>query len=259
MLDLDWRTLLFQIINFGVLVAILAWLVFKPLKSKLAERGQTISDALQSAQDQEAEAARLRGHWEERRAQADAHGEEIIRAAEERAQERSAQILSEARLQLDRLTEDMRTDLSHERDEIISLQFEEILEGVMALSANVIRSVTTRRTHDDMVANFVAGILRTPQEQVQEYRTSMTGRVPTAFVTTPVPLTPEQSRTIVDAISSLLDRRIEIRDSIDVNIIAGIQVRLADRLVENSIRQQLIHIRDKVRVEFAGRQDIQDA
>ncbi|MFO7696908.1 MAG: F0F1 ATP synthase subunit delta [Anaerolineae bacterium] len=256
MLDLDWRTLLFQIINFGVLVAILAWLVFKPLKSKLAERGQTISDALQSAQDQEAEAARLRAHWEERRAQAEAHGEEIIRAAETRAQERSAQILSEARLQLDRLTEDMRTDLNHERDEIVSLQFEEILEGVMALSANVIRSVTTRRTHDDMVANFVAGILRTPQEQVQEYRTSMTGRVPTAFVTTPVPLTPEQSRTIADAVSSLLDRRVEIRDSVDVNIIAGIQVRLADRLVENSIRQQLVQIRDKVRAEFAGRQDI---
>ena len=97
MLDLDWRTILFQILNFGVIVLILAKLVFKPLRNKLAERGQTISDALQAAQDQEAEAERHRAHWEARRAQAEADGEEIIRAAEERAQERAAQILREAR------------------------------------------------------------------------------------------------------------------------------------------------------------------
>lgn len=254
MLELDWRTLLFQILNFVVLVIILARLVFKPLKSKLAERRQTISDALQSAQDQEAEAARLRAHWEERHAQAEAQGEEIIRAAQETARERSAQILNETRQQLDRLTEEMRIDLDHERDELISLQFEDLLEGVVALAANVIRSVTTRPTHNDLVANFVASILRTPQEQVQEYRTAMTGRAPTAFVSTPVQLTADQSRTLADALSSLLDRRVEIQDTIDVNIIAGIQVRIADRLLENSIRQQLVQIRDAVRADFAGRQ-----
>lgn len=254
MLDLDWRTLLFQILNFVVLVIILARLVFRPLKSKLAERRQTIGDALQSAQDQEAEAARLRAHWEERHAQAETHGEEIIRAAQEKARERSAQILNEARHQLDRLTEEMRTDLDHERDEIISMQFEDLLEGVVALSANVIRSVTTRRTHDDLLANFVASILRTPQDEVQEYRTAMVGRSPNAFVSTPVPLTTEQSKTVADALSSLIDRRVEIKDTIDVNIIAGIQVRIADRLLENSIRQQLVEIRDAVRTDFAGRQ-----
>jgi F-type H+-transporting ATPase subunit b len=259
MLDLDWRTLLFQILNFAVLVIIMARLVFRPLKGKLAERRQTISDALQSAQDQEAEAARLRTHWEERRAETEAQGEEIIHAAEVKAQERSAQILDEARQQVDRLTEQMRADLDRERDKIISLQFEDILESVMALSANVIRSVTTRRTHEDLVANFVASILRTPQDQVQAYRAAMTGRVPAAFVSTPVSLTTEQSKTVADALSSLLDRRVEIKETIDVNIIAGIQVRLADRLLENSIRQQLVHIRDAVRVDFASRQGVQDS
>jgi len=256
MLDLDWRTLLFQILNFGAIMLILAKLVFQPLRSKLAERGQTISDALQAAQDQEAEAERHRAHWEARRAQAEADGEEIIRAAEARAQERAAQILREAREQLDRLTEEMRTDLDHERDEIISQHYEDILEGVMALSANVIRSVTTRRTHDDLVANFVATILRTPPEQVEDYRTAMAGRVPAAFVTTPVALSPDQAKTLADALSSLLDRRVEVREAVDPSIIAGIQVRIADQLMENSIRQQLLQIRDAVRVDFVSKQGL---
>ncbi|NLT74558.1 MAG: hypothetical protein GXX94_10295 [Chloroflexi bacterium] len=259
MLDLDWRVLILQILNFAALVGILSVLVFRPLRRKLAERGRTISDALQAAQDQEAEAARLRAHWEQRRAQAEANGEEIIRAAEKRAEERSAQILSEARRQLDRVTEDMRIDLAHERDEIVRQHYEDILEAVVTLSGNVVRSVTTRKTHDDMVANFVASVLRTPPEEVNEYRAAMTGRVPAAFIATPVPLTPEQIRTVGDSLSSLLDRRVEIRDTVDKALIAGIQVRIADHLLENSIRQQLVRIRDSVRTEYLSGQGVPES
>jgi F-type H+-transporting ATPase subunit b len=257
MLDLDWRTLLLQILNFVALLVILTQLVFKPLRRKLAERGQTISDALQAAQDQEAEAARLRSYWEERRAQAEAHAQEIVHAAQQNAQVRAEQIISDARLELDRITAEMRVDLAHERDEIVSRQYEDILESIMILSGNVIRSVTTRRTHDDLVSNFIAGLLRTPPDQVQEYRAAMAGRVPAAFVTTPVPLTADQIKTIADAFSSVMDRRIEIRDSIDQALIAGIQVRIADRLMESSIRQQLVNIRDSVRAEFVAQSQVQ--
>ena len=84
----------------------------------------------------------------------------------------------------------------------------------------------------------------------------MTGRVPAAFVTTPVALSPEQAKTLADALSSLLDRRVEVREAVDPSIIAGIQVRIADQLMENSIRQQFVQIRDAVRVDFVSKQGL---
>ncbi|MGI6367523.1 MAG: F0F1 ATP synthase subunit delta [Anaerolineae bacterium] len=254
MLDLDWRTILWQCVNFAAIVLILNWLVFRPLRAKLAERRQSISESLQAAEEQEAEAERLKAHWEERRAHAEADAENIIRAAEAQADARAAQILRDTRAHVDRLTEELRIDLQHERDEIISQHYEDLLDGVMALSANVVRSVTTRRTHDDLVANSVAAILRTPIAQVEAYRSAMAGRVPTAFVTTPVALSRDQAKSLAEALSSLLDRHVEVREAIDPGIIAGIQVRIADQLMENSIRQQLVQVRDAVMADLVQRQ-----
>ncbi|MBC7235396.1 MAG: F0F1 ATP synthase subunit delta [Chloroflexi bacterium] len=253
MLNLDWATLLFQIVNFLVLLWLLNRFLFRPLREKLGERRQTISDTLQNARDQEVEAAQLRQVWEERQRMAELQAEEILQNAQREAEERRAQLLQEARIQLDRLTEEMRSDLERQRNELIVRHYDDILDAIINLSGNVVQSVTTRRTHDDLVTNFAASIYQLPQTEVEEYRRIMAGRVPTAFVTTPVALTAEQTKTLTDTLSSLIDRRVELQVRIDPDLVAGIQVRLADRLIDNSVRHQLNRIRDRVRQDLITR------
>ena len=253
MLQLDWLSLLWQVINFLVLLALLNRFVFRPLKKKMDERSQEIADSLANAQEREAEAVRLREDWETRLEQADQEAEAILQAAQDEANAQSAALLAEARVHLDRLTTEMRQDLDRQRNEIIVRNYDSILDTIIDLSGNVVRSVTTRRTHDDLVTNFCASIYQMPQTDVQEYRQLMTGRVPTAFVVTPASLTTEQTQTLTDTLSSLIDRRIEVQVSLDPSLIAGIQVRLADKMIDNSIRQQLNSIRERVRAELEAR------
>lgn len=253
MLELDWASLLFQIVNFLVLVALLNKFLFRSLNAKLKERGQTIADSLANAQEREAEAARLGDEWEAKRQQADQKAEDILQAAQMEANRQSAALIEEARVQLDRVTEEMRQDLDRQRDEIIVRNYDSILDTIINLSSNVIQSVTTRRTHDDLVTNFCASIFQMPQTDVDEYRRLMMGRVPTVFAATPVSLTAEQTKTLADTMSSLIDRRIELQVTIEPALIAGIQVRLADKLIDNSIRQQLGRIREHVREDLVGR------
>lgn len=253
MLELDWATILFQIVNFVVLLALLSRFLFKPLRAKLNERRGVIAGSLQNAREQEAEAARLRAEWEERMRMVEQQKEETLRAAELEVAKRRADLLEEARARLDQLTEEMRTDLRRERNEIIVRQHDEVLDTIVALAANVVQSVTTRRTHDDLVTNFCASIYQLPQTDVQEYRRLMMGRVPTASVTTPVALTPEQVNTLTDTLSSLIDRRLELQTSVDPELIAGIQVRLADKLLDNTVRKRLDLTRERVRADLMGR------
>jgi F-type H+-transporting ATPase subunit b len=253
MLDLDGATLLFQIVNFLVLLWLLNRFLFRPLRQKLGERRTTISDTLQNARDQEVEAAQLRKIWEERQRQAELQAEEILQQAQREAEERRAELLEEARLQMDRLMEDMRSDLERQRDELLAVSYDDILDAIINLSGNVVQSVTTRRTHDDLVTNFAASIFQMPQSAVEEYRRLMVGRVPTAFVTTPVPLTPDQTRTLADTLSSLIDRRVELQVHVEPELVAGLQVRLADKLIDNSVRNQLNRIRERVRQDLMAR------
>ncbi|MFH1086001.1 MAG: F0F1 ATP synthase subunit B [Chloroflexota bacterium] len=253
MLELNATTVILQIINFVVLLWVLGKLVFKPLMSKISARGQVIGETLQGARDQEAAAAHLKREWEERMRQVENQAEDIIQAARTEAAQRGAELLEEARTRLDRLTTEMREELEHERDEIMVRHHEEILDTVLHLASNVVQAVTTRRTHDDLVTNFCASIYQMPQDQVEQYRRLMAGRVPTAFVTTPVPLNPEQTRTVSDTLSSLANRRVELQVTIDPGLIAGLQVRVADALIDNSIHQQLSRLRERVRNEVVAR------
>jgi len=253
MLELDWATLLFQIINFVVLVVGLGYFLFRPLRRKLSERGQVIADTLQRARDQEAEARELREQWEERMRGAEQQAEDILHRAHVAATQRAADLLEETRTRIDRLTDEMRADLYRHRDEVVAQHYDEILDAIIDVSGSTVRSVTTRRTHDDLVTNFCASVYQMPQEEVNEFRRVMAERVPHAFVTTPVALTQDQTKTLADTLSSLIDRHVELQVSIEPELVAGIQVRLADRLIDNSVRHHLNRIRNRVRQDLVSR------
>lgn len=253
MLELDWATLLFQIINFVVLVAGLGYFLFRPLRRKLSERGQIIAETLQRARDQEAETQQLREQWEERMRTVEQQAEEILRRAQVAASQRSADLLEETRMRIDRLTDEMRADLYRRRDEVVAQHYDEILDAIIDLSGSAVRSVTTRRTHDDLVTNFCASIYQMPQEEIDLFRRVMVERVPHAFVSTPVALTQHQTKTLADTLSSLIDRHVELQVGIQPELVAGIQVRLADRMIDNSVRQHLNRIRNRVRQDLVSR------
>ena len=94
MLELDWASLLFQIVNFVVLVALLNKFLFRSLNAKLKERGQTIADSLADAQEREAEAARLGDEWEAKRQQADQKAEEILQTAQMEANRHTLRLMT---------------------------------------------------------------------------------------------------------------------------------------------------------------------
>jgi len=253
MLDLSWSTFLLQVLNFAALLAILYFLLFRPLRSKLNERDRAVAEALQNARDQEVEANRLRAEWERRINNIREEADEIIGRAEQEAFQRRNELMEETRARIERLTEEMRADLLRQRDEVVALNYDGILDAIIDLSANVIQSVTTRRTHDDLVQNFAASIYRMPQDEVDEFRRTMAGRHPVAVVTSPVALSADQAKTLSDTLSSLIDRQVDLQVRIVPELVAGIQVRLADKLMDNSVRQQLDRIRDRVRRDLVAR------
>lgn len=255
MLQLDWQTVLQQIINFAVLFGLLYWFLFRPLRTKLNERARLIAETLQSARDQEADAARLRAEYERRLHGLREEADDIIAEARREADEHGAEMLAETRRRIDRLTDDMRADLARQRDEIVAQNYEGILDAIVDVSANVVQSVTTRRAHDDLVQNFCASIYRLPPEEVAEYRRATEGRHPVALVATPVPLSPEQTKTVSDTFSSLLDRQVELQVRVVPELVAGIQVSVANKLLDNTIRQQLHRVRDRVRRDLVSRME----
>lgn len=110
-LGLDWRALLFQVLNFVILLGLLRAFAYRPIMAVLESRRQTIEESLRNVQmiaatktalEQEKKALLAAARTEAERFvdQGKTRGEQVVAAAEEKAQERVAELIAhgEARL-----------------------------------------------------------------------------------------------------------------------------------------------------------------
>jgi F-type H+-transporting ATPase subunit delta len=80
----------------------------------------------------------------------------------------------------------------------------------------------------------------------------MMGRV-VASVRTAVPLDDALRGQIVQRLSSVLNREVKLRESVDPELIGGMVIRIGDRVFDNSVSTRLDKMSRKVRAGFAGR------
>ena len=96
MIDLN-ATLIAQIINFLLLVALLTKFAYKPLMKALADRQAKIADSLNSAEQERAEAAKLRQEYQQQLLDARTQAQAIVEKAMRLAEQSKEEILEEAR------------------------------------------------------------------------------------------------------------------------------------------------------------------
>mgnify|MGYP001605190798 CR=1 FL=1 len=139
-LGLDWRLLLAQAVNFGILVAVLTWAVYRPLLKVMAERRARIERGLADA-----EAARHKleefERWKQEqlrefRRQADAiltaanqQAEATIRAAVSQAAATAAKTIQQAKLTIAAEKEQMLRDLQGQLADLVVEASAKVLPG----------------------------------------------------------------------------------------------------------------------------------
>jgi F-type H+-transporting ATPase subunit b len=250
MFDLDIWTFVFQIANFVILLIGLRFLLFKPLRGMIEERARELAELRAEARDHEARAADLHNQWQERMEKAESEADGVRQSALRDANAQAEEIIGETRRRAGHLAEQLNQELHEQHNRLVVEQYDDLMDTIMDVAANVVRSVTTRRTHDDLVTNFCANMYQTPPEVVDEYRAKLVDRAPTAYVTTPVALSSEQLKAVTEALSAVMDKRVDVQVQVAPELIAGLQVRMADKLTDNSVRQQLTGIRENARQEL---------
>src|SRR5215470_14802651 len=112
-------TIVYQIILFLILWAILSKVLFHPYLALLDERERKTTGTLREAGDLEREGERLRVEYEEKIAQAQAAGyaarEAIVKAASEQRGKLLAQARGEAASALEKVREEVRIQMEKEK------------------------------------------------------------------------------------------------------------------------------------------------
>jgi F-type H+-transporting ATPase subunit b len=249
MLNLDIWTIAFQIINFLALAAALYYFLFRPVMRNMEERAAEKEQSARELAQEHQEAARLRTELEERLAHADEEATAVIAKAREQAQAERTMLLEEAQTEIERILVEAHADAQRLRQQAVDDLHDEMLDTILEISGWTISRTAPPEVHDALVQQLSDRIWelgRSEMERVETFRRSLGDRTPTAYVTAARPLSPEQQGLLARTFTALADRHVNLELKTDPALAAGIQVRLGDTLVNNSISGQLTELRETV-------------
>jgi F-type H+-transporting ATPase subunit b len=137
---IDWHLLLAQAINFGVLAALLTWLLYKPVLKVVRERQELIAKGVEDAERAGQMLVGADSVAAERVARADTEAGEIVARARQTAAAESATAIEEARARALRLEEDARARAAEEAARALRESEREVARLAILAAEKVLRA-----------------------------------------------------------------------------------------------------------------------
>jgi F-type H+-transporting ATPase subunit b len=248
MLNLDAATVIFQIINFGILGGLLYWLLFKPAMRTIRERAAERERRLTELERERRTMAVRRAELEERLSRLDEEAANIVALAQDRAQQRQQELLQEAREEVEQILVEAQADAYRVRRQSVETFHRDLVEAVLDVSGMVIGNVLPENVHDALVRQLSERIWemgRTEIQRVEAFRSSLGEREPTAHVVTAESLNVEQQGLMARTFTALADRHVDLEVQVEPKLVAGVRVRIGDIVVDSSIAGQMDELRER--------------
>lgn len=249
MLDIDIVTILAQIINFLVLAAVLYFLFFKPLLNRMNERAAAKEAILANAQEKEQQAEDKLSEIEERLSDIDSEIETRLEDAYQKAQEERESLLEETQAEAQRILNEAEKEAAKRQQQEMEELGKQLVDTILDISAQILRKTTPEVVHENLVEELISEIWdlgKNDMRQVRTIRESLAERTPTVYVTSARDLSPEQQRSLIRTFSALADSNVNMKIEVIPDLIAGIQVRIGDLVVENTLAMELNELKSTV-------------
>jgi len=251
MLTIDIPTIVFEILNFLVLAALLYVLLFRPILRGVSARAESRKQAEEDIARQLMEAQALRTELEERLAAVDDQIAAVVAEAQDRMEETRRSTLQSARHEAERILKEAASEARQLQQKAVGDQMDELLSAVRVVSAQLIHQTAPPETHDALVTELNERIWNLGSKemgQVETIRRSFDKRSPTVVAETARDLEPRQVQELMRTLSALIDHEVELDVRTDPDLIFGLRVRVGDTVINNSVAAKL----DKIMADAAA-------
>ena len=154
MFELDF-TLLFQIINFFILLWALYKIGFQPISNMLEKRRLTIKGNLEKAEQEQQMALSLRQEYETHLQNARKEAQDIMNTANRMAEQKRDEILNMARVETDRLRAQTELQILQAKEKALL----EIRQEAISLSMTMAEKILAKELHENRQAELVRDVI----------------------------------------------------------------------------------------------------
>ena len=157
-MEIDPTQLIWSIINFLILLAILYKFLWNPILKTFDKRKEEINTNLTSAEEQKKEAERMLNEYKEILNNANNEAQEIINKANKTAEQNKNEIINQAREEANKISQKAREDIAREKENAMKEVRDEIATLAVMAAGKVLEKNITKEDHEKMVKEFLSEV-----------------------------------------------------------------------------------------------------
>lgn len=235
-MTLHWPTLVFQVVNFLVLVALLHRLLFRPLREHMRQRASSIAERLREVTEGRREVEQLRVSARQALEEAQRSRELALQTVRQEADALRAQLLEESRAS----ARQERESLVAHAEQAAARRLQSVLAELPTLLEKLLRRFLEEigdmaQLHQQSCTRLAGSILELDQQVRDRLRTAAR-RDGLLLVVAAEPVPAE----LVQALGKVFEMRLETR--VDASLVAGAKLLAGDTVLDGSASAQLARV-----------------
>ncbi len=156
--DINLVGLVFQMINFLLLLYLLNRFLFKPLLARMDERSAKIEKGLEDAETAARDRELARAEREAAVSEARKEAAEMLARANKIAEDTRNEILTDARTEAEKVTQRAREEINAEKEKAMSELRSQVADLALDAAAKLVRSDMNATTQRRLVEEFLAEV-----------------------------------------------------------------------------------------------------
>jgi len=239
----DFWTLLFQIINFAVLLFILKRVLYKPLKEIIEKRRNIIEKNISEAEKIKEEAMEIHARNQQEMEKLKELKRELTDKMKEEVEAEKGVILADADKEAQKLIEKKQVLFDTEKRRLETELKSQALEIVETFCARLLRDISNEDLHRALFTKFKAEIPRLTEDIKNAYGDNeIKIELLSAY-----PLSEADIKEIENEFTTRLNKKVSFEAVLDAGLIGGLRVRVLDKVYDASLKGQIQTFRDRLR------------
>lgn len=242
MFDFELSTVIFQIINFLVLLAILGRFFYRPLRQAMSKREETIASKMRDADEQAHQAEEIRRQLAAEHEHAAAQASAMLESARTEAGKEREQLLAQARHEAVQLREEAEQRIAREQQLDRERLDAEVRTTAATIAGQLVRNVAGEAVHLELVNRCLDAKNLIGGNDAALVRHALDHADGSVNVETAYPLTSAQQEHLRDAIAVATAQDsaaigLDIHDCPE--LLAGIRLQVGTVAIDVSLRNAI--------------------
>lgn len=243
-MQIDWITVVAQLLNFAVLVALLRRFLYGPILNTIDRREQAIAARVDAAEQTQARADAASAGLVAERSALEASRNDLLDEARREASALRSQLLEEGRQEIAETRERWRAELRREEESFLLQLRQEMAQQVARLGRRIVRDLAGSELEAAMVDSFLRQLDGMEEATLRPIRPETGEQVAT------VHLSFEADAEVRDRIARVVRRRfgerLEVRFQRAADLLCGIALHINGRKLAWSVDQYLAEVEESV-------------